>query len=71
MIKQEDVDLVASISEDEESKADVYWQSYATNSAPHRVLQSRKVPGITTGTTEEDLKKFGDYVKSDLAKHVM
>ena len=71
MIKQEDVDLVASISEEVEQKADDYWKAYATNVAPDRVLQSRKALNVQTGTTKDDLKIFEAYVKSDLAKHVI
>ena len=71
MIKQEDVNLVASISEEVEQKADDYWKAYATNVAPDRVLQNRKALNVQTGTTNEDLKRFEAYVKSDLAKHVI
>ena len=71
MIKQEDVNLVASISEEVEQKADDYWKAYATTVAPDRVLQNRKAWNVQTGTTNEDLKRFEAYVKSDLAKHVI
>ena len=71
MIKQEDVDLVASISEEVEQKADDYWKAYATNVAPDRVLQSRKALNVHTGTTNDDLKRFEAFVRSDLAKHVI
>ena len=70
VIQQEDVDLVASISEEEECKADSYWQTYATHVAPQRILQDRKALNVTTSTTEADLRRFEDYVQSDLAKHV-
>ena len=71
MIKQEDVDMVANVSEMVEQKADDYWKAYATNVAPARVLQNRKALNAQTATTDEDLKRFEAYVTSDLAKHVI